>query len=618
MVGKKILGYTIEKQIGAGAFGTVYKVVKTNASGTYVKALKHITIPNQNEYADILNSMGGDYAKADSYFAGVLKDVVNEIQIISMLSEKGAQNIVRYYENDIEESSSPKIYDIYILMEYLKSFSDYIHTNELSVRDVIKLGKDILKALICCHKLNIIHRDIKEDNIFVAPDGTYKLGDFGISKVLTKRSFAESRKGTPSYIAPEVFLGKEKYDATVDIYSLGMMLYKLLNKSRYPFMPEYPATYSNSDEDTAFRKRMEGEKAGLPYDAKNILGETVLKAIVKRSERYNSAEEFYDALENAEGTISEKDLSKRVNQIIGDIGSAVQKQPSVSDSGVTVKMFSQEGSTEKTDKIAPEKSDRGSFDGTVPEQEGQQGQFQSSGKGQEEMAATEEMSVKGPPIISHIQGKQEKKTDFSYLVYIMPVVIAAVYIGIYVFYLPHLYGNTIKTVQWLFGKPEEIVEFLQNGGKGELPIYKIIGIKAGMYLLYVGFIASLFCLGRALQNKRQDYNPDALMRGKEPYLKAMELNELIGKAPDHHGNLPEVKKMIRNVMERLCNESDFGYGEYSVITCENEIANCLSTIEKNISALYDDKTAGETANTIVSICKGIQSKLNMRMEMKKK
>lgn len=101
MVGNTILGYRVDEKIGSGGFGTVYKVSKTNAAGTYVRALKHITLPTKKQYTSVLNSMGGDYSKADDYFASILKDIVSEISILSTLSESGTQNIVRYYENDI-------------------------------------------------------------------------------------------------------------------------------------------------------------------------------------------------------------------------------------------------------------------------------------------------------------------------------------------------------------------------------------------------------------------------------------------------------------------------------------------------------------------------------------
>lgn len=316
MIGKKILGYTVDEKIGSGGFGTVYKVSKTNASGTYIRALKHIEIPSRKQYADILNSMGGDYSKANDYFAGVLKEIINEVQIISTLSENETQNIVRYYENDIVVTDSPRKYNIYILMEYLTPFTEYMYQTELKVKDAIRLGKDILAALISCHEQKIIHRDIKDDNIFVSANGSYKLGDFGVSKKLKDGSKAESVKGTPNFIAPEVYLGKEEYDDTIDVYSLGIVLYKLLNRSRNPFLPAFPQTYNSDDEDRAFERRMKGEVPELPYDAQNALGEAILPAIRNRNQRYDSAKDFLAALEQAEGELSEAELNTVINTVI--------------------------------------------------------------------------------------------------------------------------------------------------------------------------------------------------------------------------------------------------------------------------------------------------------------
>ena len=86
MIGKEILGYRVDEKIGSGSFGTVYKVSKTNASGTYIRALKHIVIPSKKQYIKILNSMGGDQNKTDSYFSGILNDIIGEIRILNELS----------------------------------------------------------------------------------------------------------------------------------------------------------------------------------------------------------------------------------------------------------------------------------------------------------------------------------------------------------------------------------------------------------------------------------------------------------------------------------------------------------------------------------------------------
>ena len=102
LIGQNILGYTVSEKINSGAFGTVYKVVKNNESGEFYRALKHIVIPTEKQYNAVLNSMGGDYSKADDYFAEMLKNIVSEIRILNELSERDSQHIVRYYENDIK------------------------------------------------------------------------------------------------------------------------------------------------------------------------------------------------------------------------------------------------------------------------------------------------------------------------------------------------------------------------------------------------------------------------------------------------------------------------------------------------------------------------------------
>ena len=621
MIGEKILGYTVDEKIGSGGFGTVYRVSKSNASGTYVRALKHITIPSQKQYADVLNSMGGDYSKADDYFAGVLKEIVNEIQIISTLSEAGTQNIVRYYENDIVESEPPKRYDIYILMECLTPFTDYLYQNELKVKDVIKLGKDILTALVSCHAQSVIHRDIKDDNIFVSADGVYKLGDFGVSKMLKDRSRAESMKGTPNFIAPEVYLGKEQYDDTVDIYSLGIVLYKLLNKSRNPFLPTFPQAYNSNDEDLAFERRMKCEVPELPYDAQNGLGEAIIKAICKRTDRYDSAKEFLDALVNAERQLTTEELEKVVNQVIA------QPQKEISKPKVNSAMNETIGTDMDTSisKKKDDKADRDLFE-TVSDTYNKtpvkvEPAISIEPEKKQNTAKKEPEYKHSEPAIDYsysepVQVAAVKKSDFRWVAFVLPVVIFAVYVILYLIILPNMYGKGISIGKWLFNNPEKILDVLQDQNAVFLPIYKIWALKIFMYLLWIGFIASLFNLGRTIQNKKPEYNIRAIVRDKEPYLKAMEINEAIKGTSCRDANA--AKTAVRNVMEHLRNESAFGIGSDSVIACETDIAKCLKEIEGNIQAVFDEKTAKAASDVIVANCKTIQTKLKIRTEMKKK
>lgn len=622
MVGEKILGYTVDEKIGSGGFGTVYKVSKTNPSGTYVRALKHITIPSQKQYADVLNSMGGDYSKADDYFASVLQEIVNEIQIISSLSEAGTQNIVRYYENDIVETQSPKRYDIYILMELLTPFTDYMYQNELKVRDVIKIGKDILTALESCHSQNVIHRDIKDDNIFVSSDGAYKLGDFGVSKVVKDKSKAESMKGTPNFIAPEVYLGKEKYDATVDLYSLGIVLYKLLNKSRNPFLPAFPAAYNSDDEDLAFEKRMKGDTPELPYDAKNSLGEAIIKAIRGRAERYNSASEFKKALMEAESQLTAEELDVTVNQVI-NMGN-VPVQP---------KKNEEMNETIGTDVTAPiqqakknDNEDRNLFEtvsdtyNKTPIKAGSSVKIAETARKETSKKETEtEPRVQRTYTSSFVEQPQVEavtKSDMRWVAFVIPVVIVAIYVIVYLILLPNLYGKTLSIANWAITNPEEVIEKLQDQNAVFLPIYKIWAFRIFLWLLWAGFIGSLFNLGRVLQNKKPEYNINGLMRDKEPYYKAMEIYDSVKILND--AKTKDARVAIRNVMERLRNESTFGMGNVSVINCENDIARCLQEIEESVPALNNEKSVSDASDVIVADCKTIMTKLRIRTEMKKK
>ena len=644
MIGKEILGYRVDEKIGSGGFGTVYKVSKTNAAGTYVRALKHITLPTKKQYASVLNSMGGDYAKADDYFAGVLKDIVSEIKILSTLSESGIRNIVRYYENDIIETQSPKSYDIYILMEFLTPFPDYFESRSFTVGDVIHLGKDILSAMVSFHAQNVIHRDIKDDNIFVSSDGEYKLGDFGVSKTLKDKSRAESVKGTPNFIAPEVYLGKEKYDHTVDVYSLGIVLYKLLNKSRNPFLPAFPAPYSTNDEDAAFEARMRGEIPTLPTDAQNGLGEAIVKAILPRAQRYDSAQEFLDALQNAERALSTEELAKAVNIVIPTPENQTREVTRIlpQNNKMNETVGSEEGL--RRNVTIEEKKDNDLFT-TMGAPIGAPSTLQPPTPGYQQPAPGYQQPAPGyqqpapgyqppapgnqpptpggyqpynPPVHSEpVQVPAVTKKDFKWLAYLMPIILVATYITLYVFVFPRLFlDKAFGAIDLLFTNPGEILEALKNPDTWLNSIYVIIGVKILGWLLIGGFIASLFFFGRALQDTKGKTASNARLVGNAAYLNAMELLERVKTIPN--ADVSRAQHALRMVSERLRGSGDFGSGSPATINCENEIATCLQIIEANIAGLYNPETLEGATVNIESTCQKILGKLKIRIELKKK
>ena len=284
--GDVVLGnWTLVRKIGEGSFGKVFEAERRDYGITYKAAIKLISIPQDPGEVDNAKAEGMDDASVRSYFESMVQDIVQEFALMSKL--KGISNVVSYEDHSVIPHEDGFGWDILIRMELLSPLTGVIASSGLSRRDVVKLGIDICHALELCQKYNIIHRDIKPENIFVSQLGDYKLGDFGIARTLEKTSGGLSKKGTYTYMAPEVYR-EDSYGSNVDIYSLGIVLYRLLNNNRAPFLPAYPAPITYSDRETALMKRISGAQIPPPANAPGRMGEIVLKACA-----YNPKERYF-------------------------------------------------------------------------------------------------------------------------------------------------------------------------------------------------------------------------------------------------------------------------------------------------------------------------------------
>lgn len=327
MIGREVFGYRVEELIGRGSFASVYKVKKENESGTYVRALKHIVIPEKTQYLKIWNAMGKNTEKTEQYFENVFQETMQEIQLMHAFTENGVRNIVPCYENDVICQENPKRYEIFLLMEYLTPLSLYISQNDLVLNDVFELGTQILDALEICHKNGVMHRDIKEENIFRNEKGIYKLGDFGVAKKFHGEENAFSVKGTTDYMAPEVLQNQKSYNESVDLYSLGMVLYRMMNHMRSPFLPPYPETFDSENEKEAQKRRLQGETVPLPDAADPAFGKVLRKALAPASERFLSAEDFQRELRKVVKATSEEKKNRSVMMVQNKI--PIQKESSL-------------------------------------------------------------------------------------------------------------------------------------------------------------------------------------------------------------------------------------------------------------------------------------------------
>lgn len=289
--------WKIKNKLGEGNFGAVYEIEREDFGTIYHAALKTITIPkNQAELDSILDD-GMDATSAESYLQQFVEKIVGEFVLMSKL--KGNSHIVSYEDHQVIKHKDGIGWDILIRMELLTPMMSYMKTTSITKRDVIKLGIDMCRALELCQKYNIIHRDIKPENIFISDSGDFKLGDFGIAKEVEKTQSGLTKTGTQTYMAPEVYKG-QPYGSSVDLYSLGVVLYRLLNHNRAPFMPQYPSPISYSDREKALIRRMGGHTFPIPSGVEEgcRLAEIAMKACsFNPDDRYSSPTQMREDLE---------------------------------------------------------------------------------------------------------------------------------------------------------------------------------------------------------------------------------------------------------------------------------------------------------------------------------
>ena len=289
IIGRVWSDWSIIEKLGEGSFGQVFRARKERFGVTQEAAIKVVRIPGDDvELKRVQSGYGLNEQELKEYFYPEVEKLKKEIVLMQELGEDS--HIVRILDFEIIDAPDAIVgWYILIRMELLECLENYIKRADITVADVVAVGEDVLTSLEVCEERNIIHRDIKPANLFRSDKGVYKLGDFGIARDMRAGMGSLSHKGTENYMAPEVYLGK-KYTSNIDIYALGIVLYKLLNKNRLPFMNEEKLTAGSVER--AFQKRNTGEELPKPVESPDTLYE-----IIKKMCAYNPNERFQTALE---------------------------------------------------------------------------------------------------------------------------------------------------------------------------------------------------------------------------------------------------------------------------------------------------------------------------------
>jgi serine/threonine-protein kinase len=283
LTGTRIGPYRLTRLVGRGGMGAVYEAVRDDEQFQQLVAIKLIKRGMDTEF--------------------VRERFLRERQILASLDHP---HIARLLDGGATDDGRP-----YFVMEFVagRPIMEFCHRRELNLDQKLQLFRDVCSAVQHAHQKLVVHRDLKPSNILVTEDGTPKLLDFGIAKLLAPdpgeadtRTETAVRLMTPEYASPEQVRGLRVTTAT-DVYSLGVVLYELLTERR----PHQFATYSPAEIERAIcdteaprpsdvaqeQAVVAGAPTKLVRQLAGDLDNIVLMAMRKEPERrYQSVEQF--------------------------------------------------------------------------------------------------------------------------------------------------------------------------------------------------------------------------------------------------------------------------------------------------------------------------------------
>lgn len=277
MIGTKLGNrYELLEKVGEGGMATVYK-----AKCHYLNRFVAIKILK-------------DQFCSDKEFVEKFK---REATSVASLSDN---NIVNIYDVGSENNIH------YIVMEYVdgKTLKELIvEKGKIEPKETVRISKQIASALVCAHRNNIIHRDIKPHNILVTKEGIIKVTDFGIAKASNSATITNSSKvmGSAHYFSPEQAKGSF-VDSRTDIYSLGIVMYEML-VGKVPFDGESPVSVAvkHIQNEVVAPKEIDDK---IPESLNSVVLKCLEKNPVKRYQTIKNLEEDLARIENNESILN--------------------------------------------------------------------------------------------------------------------------------------------------------------------------------------------------------------------------------------------------------------------------------------------------------------------------
>lgn len=273
-VSERFIGpYRLIRELASGGMGRVFLAVRDDDQFERFVALKVI--------------------RKDLVDKRILDRFYGERRILASLNHR---YISRLFDGGTTEEGIP-----WFAMEYIEGepITDFTARRNLPIRETINLFLKVCDAVQYAHQNLVIHRDLKPENILIGPDGEPRLLDFGIAKLLSREQVEDqtqyqNRIMTPEYASPEQ-VGHEPVSTVSDVYSLGVLLYRLTTGALpYTFEKRSPASIERTIRES--RPKLPSITSGIK-SLRGDLDSVIMKALQKEpSERYASVEQLSNDL----------------------------------------------------------------------------------------------------------------------------------------------------------------------------------------------------------------------------------------------------------------------------------------------------------------------------------
>ena len=285
----------MQERARAKVFGT-WEVMKPLGTGTYGKAFEIRNIDGEEGVYKVMrvpveikrNERGFPIKSPENCLREVKNDILGSIKYIRM--NDNGRYFAEYKDCTFTASKDYTTLTVGIRMEKLMSLSDVIEHTVLSEEEVIRLAVNVCRCLEKCREMEYVYSNLKPNNIFITQTGC-KLGDFGTFGTYEPNNMNVAMRKSQEFMAPEMIKFGE-INSTSDTYSLGLIMYYLLNTNRLPFIPSYIKTPGISDISSAIEKRC----ANYIFQDPDF-GSSGIKAIIQKACSSSAGNRYEDPTE---------------------------------------------------------------------------------------------------------------------------------------------------------------------------------------------------------------------------------------------------------------------------------------------------------------------------------